>query len=490
MVGNDSIWSGNPILWGPASNIHRTPYNARNVEYYSEDSVLSGMMADDYAKGAKTYGCVVMNKHFAFNDFEMNRAGVAPFMTEQATRENELRSFQIGVESGNVLGLMTSYNRVGACYSSTHTGLMQGILRDEWGYLGMTISDLCGDTDYMSALGALSAGTDMMLTRRMCGGWGLVEGCELNNPAGMRQVVERLAAYENSGMTPELAAKYAKYEEDTKSMMRDMRALADFKLAQADGRIAILPEAGKGFKPMVSDDPQDNVSTALNLFYAKDGMTWVRGGGPGPKYEDISLTDYVRIIAKEHNLEMAKDESDEEISFEMAELLFDGTGTMEGIVATLYTAAWAFSELRERLKGYEATRKTPDDLLQQMATPFGNDPFSMVWVAFKNLYPGKECEVFWDQHQEDEHREEYGFTNFPTDGSTPQVFVFAEHSVNTQTETFAHELAHVAVGPEHEHDDVWEAAFDAIFKEYNRLGDLKFATPDGKDGSSDSQEGK
>lgn len=111
---------------------------------------------------------------------------------------------------------------------------------------------------------------------------------------------------------------------------------------------------GANCRPLVNDDPQDNVSTALNLFYAKNGETWVRGGGPGPEYEDISLNDYVRLIAKEHNLEMAKNESDEEISFEMAELLLDGTGTMEGIVATLYTAAWAFAELRERLKGYEA----------------------------------------------------------------------------------------------------------------------------------------
>lgn len=122
-------------------------------------------------------------------------------------------------------------------------------------------------------------------------------------------------------------------------------------------------------KPLVNDDPQDNVSTALNLFYVKDGMTWVRGGGPAPKYEDISLTDYVRTIAKDHNLEMAKDESDEEISFEMAELLLDGTGTVEGIVATLYTAAWAFSELRERLKGYEATQ--PGDMFECESTDFG-----------------------------------------------------------------------------------------------------------------------
>lgn len=323
------------------------------------------------------------------------------------------------------------------------------------------------------------------LTRRMCGGWGLVEGCELNTPGGMRRVVERLAAYENTGMTPELAAKYAKYEENTKSMMRDLQDLANFKFAQAEGRIAVIPKPAKGFKPMVSDDPQDNVSTALNLFYVKDGWTWVRGGGPAPDYADVSLCDYIRLIATEHNLEMAESKNDDEISIEMAELLFDGTGTLEGVVATLYTAAWAFAELRERLKGYEAIGRTADELLRQRATPFENDPFSMVWVAFKNLYPDKECEVFWDQHQEDEHEKEYGFTNFPTDGSTPQVLVFAEHPVNTQTETFAHELAHVAVGPEHEHDEVWEAAFDAIFKEYNRLGDLLFAKPEDEETAED-----
>ena len=316
------------------------------------------------------------------------------------------------------------------------------------------------------------------LTRRMRGGWGLVEGCNLNTPVGMRRVVERLATYENTGMTPEMAAQLAKYEENTKSMVRDLRELVNFKLAQADGKIAILPKATKSFKPVVDDDPQDNVSTALNLFYVKDGWTWVRGGGPGPDYADIHLNDYVRMIAREHGLNIAKSRNEYEISGEMAELLFDGTSTIDGIVATLYTAAWAFAELREKLKGYEATKRTAEELLRQRATPFENDPFSMVWIAFKNLYPDKECEAFWDQHQEDEHKEEYGFTNFPSNGSTPQVFVYAEHTVNIQVETFAHELAHVAVGPEHEHDEVWEAAFDAIFKEYNRLGDLMFAKPE------------
>lgn len=109
-----------------------------------------------------------------------------------------------------------------------------------------------------------------------------------------------------------------------------------------------------------------------------------------------------------------------------------------------------------------------------METPFKNDPFSLVWQAFRNLYPDKECEVWYDQHQNDEHDEEYGFTQFPDDGSIPQVFIYAEHNINIQVETLAHELAHVVVGIEHEHDLVWESVFDKIFQEYNRIGDALF----------------
>lgn len=79
------------------------------------------------------------------------------------------------------------------------------------------------------------------LTRRMCGGWGLVEGCEINTPAGMRQVVERLAAYENAGITPEIAAMYAKYHDNRGSVIPDLDELAVFRKAQAEGRIMVIP---------------------------------------------------------------------------------------------------------------------------------------------------------------------------------------------------------------------------------------------------------
>ena len=114
-----------------------------------------------------------------------------------------------------------------------------------------------------------------------------------------------------------------------------------------------------------------------------------------------------------------------------------------------------------------------------MESPFANDPFSMVWTAFRNLYPIKACECWYDQHNDDKHKEEYGFTEFYEDGTSPTVVVFAEHSISIQVETLAHELAHVAVGIEHDHDEVWETAFEAIFQEYNRIGH-QFELPKGE----------
>jgi len=103
---------------------------------------------------------------------------------------------------------------------------------------------------------------------------------------------------------------------------------------------------------LTTDNPKDNMEAALNLFYIKDGETWVRGGGPAPSYPDVSLYDYVREIVDTHGLDIDTS-GDEAIDNSLAETLFDGIDTIEGIVATLYTAAWAFSELRGHLKIFE-----------------------------------------------------------------------------------------------------------------------------------------
>lgn len=110
-----------------------------------------------------------------------------------------------------------------------------------------------------------------------------------------------------------------------------------------------------------------------------------------------------------------------------------------------------------------------------MKTPFKNDPFSMIYMAYKRLYD-KPCEIWWVYHEgsEPEHEEEYGFASFPEDGSEPTVYIFLEHPVKIQAETLAHELAHIAVGIEHDHDEEWDAAFEAIHAEYEKIADEMF----------------
>lgn len=104
---------------------------------------------------------------------------------------------------------------------------------------------------------------------------------------------------------------------------------------------------------LTTDKPEDNVETALNLFYIKDREAFVRGGGPAPDFKDISLNEYTRQLIRTHAQAEDADMDDEELSMMMAEWVIEGPDTIEGLIATLYTAAWAFSELRERLKGYE-----------------------------------------------------------------------------------------------------------------------------------------
>lgn len=115
-----------------------------------------------------------------------------------------------------------------------------------------------------------------------------------------------------------------------------------------------------------------------------------------------------------------------------------------------------------------------------MNTPFENDPFAMVHQAFQNLYPGKECEIFWEPQirPQEDGGPAYGLTDFGDDGRVA-VFVSANLIVTDAVEILAHELAHVAVGPEHDHDDDWEAAFGAIFQEYNRIGDELYGNDKG-----------
>ncbi|MCQ2798213.1 MAG: glycoside hydrolase family 3 C-terminal domain-containing protein [Bacilli bacterium] len=159
-----ALWSGVAEVWGPGVNIHRTPYNSRNHEYYSEDPVQLANCGNDFAKEAQANGLVTCLKHYAFNDTEMNRSGVAPFMSEQRARECDLRAFQMAIEDEHALAVMTAFNRAGATFSSAHHGLMTGILREEWNFKGYAVTDMVNPAYYMNARDSIINGTDSMLT--------------------------------------------------------------------------------------------------------------------------------------------------------------------------------------------------------------------------------------------------------------------------------------------------------------------------------------
>ncbi len=157
VLGEVSLIFRAPIMIGAGMNLKRHAYNARGHEYYSEDPILSGYIGSAVVQGAQSKGCVVNIKHFAFNDQEIDRSGVAAFMSEQKAREMELRNLQQAIEAGHgqpvsfkgtdkeygegALGIMTSYNRIGAVAGSANKGACVNILRNEWDFKGYSVTD-------------------------------------------------------------------------------------------------------------------------------------------------------------------------------------------------------------------------------------------------------------------------------------------------------------------------------------------------------------
>ncbi|MGN0984387.1 MAG: glycoside hydrolase family 3 N-terminal domain-containing protein, partial [Gemmiger sp.] len=141
VIGNNCLQADIVCLYGPGNNIHRTPYGGRNFEYYSEDGFLSGKMSAAEVKGIEDKGVNVVMKHFALNDCEQDRIGLGVWVNEQAAREIYLKAFQAPFEEGGANGVMTAYTRWGTQWSGGHKGLMTGIMREEWGNNGFSITD-------------------------------------------------------------------------------------------------------------------------------------------------------------------------------------------------------------------------------------------------------------------------------------------------------------------------------------------------------------
>ncbi len=183
-VGEESIINGYNGWYGPAMNIHRSPFSGRNFEYYSEDAFLSGVMGAAVVEGAADMGCYAYIKHFALNDTEVKRTtNQCAWATEQTIREIYLKPFQYVVENTStemkyisddqgtvstvtmpgLKAIMSSFNRIGGTWAGGSYALMTEVLRGEWAFRGVAISDF-NLYEYMPADQGVRAGTDMQLS--------------------------------------------------------------------------------------------------------------------------------------------------------------------------------------------------------------------------------------------------------------------------------------------------------------------------------------
>lgn len=163
-MGEDSLLTGVSGWYAPSMNMHRTALSGRNFEYYSEDPMQAGIFAAITVQKAWEKGMYCYIKHFALNDQETNRGSNATFATEQTIRENDLLPFEIAVREGGANGVMVSMNRVGTKWSGAHKGMTTNVLRGEWGFLGVVITDTAASYNGpMNLMSGIDAGTDLWL---------------------------------------------------------------------------------------------------------------------------------------------------------------------------------------------------------------------------------------------------------------------------------------------------------------------------------------
>jgi len=162
-IGNETLEYGVDVVLGPGMNLHRNPLCGRNFEYYSEDPIVTGLIGAAVIKGIQSQGVGVSAKHFAVNSQETARTRADERLSQRALRELYLKGFEMAVRRSEPWTLMSSYNLINGVYAQGNKDLLTTVLRDEWGYKGIVMTDWIGKRPKLPTEQEVAAGNDLMM---------------------------------------------------------------------------------------------------------------------------------------------------------------------------------------------------------------------------------------------------------------------------------------------------------------------------------------
>ena len=336
-MGKEGRLRGKDIILGPAINIQRLPVGGRTYEYLSEDPVLAARLSVEYTKGSQDAGTAVCLKHYALNNQETNRGSVNVIADERTMREIYLKPFEAAVKEGGAMCIMPAYNKVNGYYCSENAHLNNEILRDEWGFKGMTVSDWGGTH---STMGAALGGLCVQMTGDNYFGQALIDSVrngaleEAVVDAKVREILRLRFAIEpvpedvaNTVMTSQPETQKIAYEIAQKSIVLLKNDSGNLPIAENVKKIAVIGQnavlttaaggIGAGVKTLYEISPLEGIQkraaeAGVEVVYAPGyknyvmRMAWGRPAPLGP-LEALSPAEPADPALIAEAVELAKD---------------------------------------------------------------------------------------------------------------------------------------------------------------------------------------